>query len=118
MSSENAQEPKNHTSTDQDSKSHWKSTKTNANRIMTIHIESFGGPEHDNGEKIGARYKGNEQGETERSRLLLNSRREDGILRSVDLPEHESNQEGNAENQWNQHMGTRPRILDIRVSIL
>lgn len=75
---------------------------------MTIDIEGFRRPEHDYGEKVGTRDESDDEGETQDPRLLLETRRENGVFSAINFPESESNEQKKSDDQRCQNMGRLP----------
>lgn len=111
MSAEHTQEDQHNTGTSQDAKANRKTANTDINRIMSVHVERLGGPEHEHGEEVGAGDEGDDQGQTQGARLLLQTCGEDGVFSTVDLPESKGNQHKEAEYKWSEDMSRAPGVL-------
>lgn len=110
------QQPQNNTGTAQNAQTDGQTAQSDSHGIVVIDVEGLGGPEHDDGEEVGAGDEGDDERQSQRARFLLQPRREDGVFGAVDLPETKGNQEDCTENQWDEDMGSRPFILQSNVS--
>lgn len=61
---EETQQPQNDAGTSQNPKTNREAPHANGNGIVSIHVKGLGGPEHQDGEKVTARDKSDDQGET------------------------------------------------------
>lgn len=111
MSAEHTKEDQHDTGTSQNAKANGKTANADTNGIMSVHVESLGWPEHEHGEEVGARDEGDNQGQTQGARLLLQTCGEDGVFSTIDLPESKSNQHNEAEDKWSEDMSRAPGVL-------
>ena len=71
MTSEHTEEPKDDDSACQDTETDWDTSDPDADRVLSVDIKCLCGPEKQNGEEVGSRDKGDNEGEDEDARVLL-----------------------------------------------
>lgn len=110
MAAEHGKQPQDDAGAGQNGKSNRNTTDADADGIVAVHIECLRRPEHENGEEVGTRDEGDDEGQSEDSGLLSQSLWEHGIF-CVALPDHKSHDENSAQDQRCEHVRTRPRVL-------
>ena len=111
MTSENAEKPEHNACASKNAKTDWDSTNTNTSGVVPIDVECLCGPEHDDREEVGAANRSDDQRESKNSGLLLETRRKHWELRTLDLPDGKSDQEGCTEQQWYEDVSRFPGVL-------
>lgn len=111
MSTEHTKQNQHDTGTSQDCEANRKTANTDTNGIMSVYVEGLGGPEHEHREEVGSRDKGDDQGQTQGPRLLLQTGGEDGVFSTIDLPEGKSNQHKEAEDEGSEDVSRAPGVL-------
>ena len=111
MATEDAEEPEHDTGTSQDTETDGDTTDTDAGGVMAVDVEGLRGPEHDNGEEIGAGDEGDDQCQSEDARFLLQARWKHGELGALDFPDCEGDHERGSEEKRNEHMSGGPFVL-------
>jgi len=73
VATEDGQEPENETGACENAETDGNAPNADTDWVMTVNIESLSGPEHDDGEEVGARDCGDDQGKGEDSGFFLHS---------------------------------------------
>ena len=79
---------------------------------MAIDIVGLSRPEKEYREEVGTADEGDDQGQIEDVRSLLESRRKHWILGSFPLPDKEGNYEEEADEEGCENMGGSPIVLE------
>ena len=111
MASKNRQQHQHDNSTCQNAESNRKSSEAHADRVVSIHVERLGRPEHEDGEEIGARDEGDDKCESEDARLLAQTLGEHGVLCTVYFPKDEGYEQNCTEDKRHEHVGGAPFVL-------
>ena len=111
MASKDRQQHQHDDSTCQNAKSNRKSSEAHADRVVSIHVERLGRPEHEDGEEIGARDEGDDECEREDARLLAQTLGEHGVLCTVYFPEDEGYQEDGTKDKRHKNVRRAPFVL-------
>lgn len=111
MASENAEKPQDHDGTSQDAEANGKTPDTDAGRVMAVHVESLRGPEHDDREEVGARDEGDDQGQGQNARFLLQARWEHGKFGPLDFPNGKGDAECSSEEERDEDVSRGPLVL-------
>ena len=104
MSSKHAQQPQNNDRASQDAKANGKASNTNTYGIVAVDVESLRRPEHDNGEEVGARNKGDDERENKCAWRLLDACWEHGVFGKLCFPEYKASQQDDAEDERDESM--------------
>ena len=71
MTSEHTEKPKDDKSACQDTEANWQPSDSDADGVVTVDIEGLRRPEEQDGEKVGSRYKGDDECQDENTWVLL-----------------------------------------------
>ncbi|KAK0888204.1 hypothetical protein LTR57_025553, partial [Friedmanniomyces endolithicus] len=69
------------------------------NWVVAIDVESLSRPEHQNRKEVGSGDEGDDEGQAKDARILSRTLREDGMLRKFGLPQEETHQQDDAEDE-------------------
>jgi hypothetical protein len=111
MTSENAKKPENDDGTSQDAEADGNTTDTDTGGIMAVDVESLCWPEHDHGKEVGAGDKGDDQGQSQNARFLLEARWEHGEFGAFNFPDGKGNTECGSEEQGDEDVSGGPFVL-------
>lgn len=78
---------------------------------MAVDIKRLSGPEEKNSEEIGAGDEGDDKGQAEDPRVLLETGGEHGVFGTFHLPDQEGDDEDCTEKEWYEYVCGFPCIL-------
>jgi hypothetical protein len=102
---------KDNTGTRQDGETDGNTADTDTDRVMSVDVESLGRPEHEDREEVGSRDEGDDQGQDQSSRSLVQAPGEHGKLGELGLPNAESDDEDNTDDERRDNVSRTPFIL-------
>lgn len=65
---------------------------------MAVNVEGLAGPEHEDAKEVGAGYEGDDEGEGEDSRVLLEPSGDHGVFGELGFPDAKGDQEESTQN--------------------
>lgn len=95
---EDGQKPEHDASAGQDGEEEGKISNADADRVLTVNAEGLAGPEHEDGEEVGAGHECDDEGQGEDSRVLLEPGGEHGKFGKSAFPDAEGNQEDDTQD--------------------
>ena len=92
VAAEDAKEPEHDAGTGQDAEADGDTADADAGGVVAVDVEGLCGPEHDDGEEVGAGDEGNDQRQGQNARLLLQAGRKHGEFGKLDFPDGEEDE--------------------------
>ena len=105
VTAENRQQPEYDAGTSQDREADWQTTDANTNGVMAVNVESLCGPEHEDGEEVGAADEGDDQCQSQDAWILPQSLWEHRVLGAIRFPDAKGDEQDYTEDERCQHMG-------------
>lgn len=89
VAAEDAQKPEHDASAGQDAEADGDAADANADGILAVDVEGLRGPEHEDGEEVGAGDEGDDEGQGEDARVLLEPGGKHGEFGKLGFPDAE-----------------------------
>ena len=118
VAAEYAEEPEDDDGAGEDAEADGEAADADADGILAVNIEGLGGPEEEDGEEIGAGYKGYNEREDEDARGLLQARGEHGVGGEFGFPYAEGDEHEEANEEGGENVGAFPLVLSLVVSVI
>ena len=111
MSAESRESPRNDTAACQDGEADRNTADTDTNWVVAIDVESLSRPEHQNRKEVRSGDEGDDEGRAKDARILSQPLREHGMLRKLGLPQEETHQQDDAEDERCKDVGRASWVL-------